>query len=93
MAAFHAAEAVIIARTGRPARTHRGVRTELSRLARTEPRIPREHLTFLAKGYELKSIADYGIGPDEPAISAEDAGEAIDTAARIVDSVAAMLQG
>jgi uncharacterized protein (UPF0332 family) len=34
MAAFHAAQAVLLARTGRVAKTHNGVRTEISRVAR-----------------------------------------------------------
>jgi uncharacterized protein (UPF0332 family) len=54
LAAFHAAEAYIFERTGKAAKTHRGVRGQFSRLAQ-EASIEREFLTFLAKGYELKT--------------------------------------
>jgi uncharacterized protein (UPF0332 family) len=63
LAAFHAAEAYIFEQTGRTVKTHRGLRTIFSQLARNEPRIALEYLTFLARAYELKSIADYSVGP------------------------------
>ena len=63
LATFHAAEAYIFEQIGRTVKTHRGLRTTLSRLARNEPRITQEYLTFLARAYELKSIADYSVGP------------------------------
>jgi uncharacterized protein (UPF0332 family) len=56
LAAFHAAEAYIFEQTGRTVKTHRGLRATLSRLARDEPRIAPEYLTFLARAYELKSM-------------------------------------
>jgi len=60
-AAYHAASAYIFERTGKTPKTHRGLRSEFSRLARDEARIEREYLTFLAEGYEYKSIADYAV--------------------------------
>jgi len=36
LAAFHAAEALIVQMTGRAPKTHRGVRTEFARLARDD---------------------------------------------------------
>ena len=86
LAAFHAAQAYIFERTGKAAKTHRGVRGQFSRLAQ-EASIEREFLTFLAKGYEFKTIADYGIGPAMDAISPDDATSAIDTAGRFIDAV------
>jgi uncharacterized protein (UPF0332 family) len=59
MAAFHAASAFILARTGKAPRTHSGVRSEFARLARHEPRISREQVSFLGWSYELKNAADY----------------------------------
>ena len=41
LAVFHAAETYIFEQTGKVAKTHRGVRSEFSRLAIAEPRIPR----------------------------------------------------
>jgi uncharacterized protein (UPF0332 family) len=73
LAAYHAAEAYIFERTGKTVKTHRGLRATFTRLAREEPRIAAEYLTFLASAYELKSIADYGVGPTTRAISGADA--------------------
>ncbi|HJU20690.1 MAG TPA: HEPN domain-containing protein [Stellaceae bacterium] len=39
LAGFHAAQAVIRARTGKTAKTHRGVHRMLSQLARREPQL------------------------------------------------------
>ena len=91
LAAYHAAEAYIFERTDKTVKTHRGLRSEFSRLARSEPRIDREFLTFLAQAYEFKSIADYGVGSTVPPITADEAQAAIDTAARLVDRVAVLL--
>ena len=58
LAAYHAAEAYLFERTGKAAKTHRGLRSEFGRLARGDPRIGREFLTFLAEGCEDKSNAE-----------------------------------
>jgi len=47
-------------------------------------------IRFLTDGYDLKSVADYGIGPDA-VVSADDANQAIETANRFVDCIQAML--
>jgi uncharacterized protein (UPF0332 family) len=47
MAAFHAALALIISRTGKSPKTHSGTRSEFARLARGEPRISREQVSLL----------------------------------------------
>src|SRR4051812_2180547 len=80
LAAFPAAEAYIFEQPGRTAKTHRGMRSTFSRLARNEPRIAPEYLPFLARAYELKSIADYSVGPTVRPITANDAARAIETA-------------
>jgi uncharacterized protein (UPF0332 family) len=91
LAAYHAAEGYIFEQTGRTVKTHRGLRTAFSRLARSEPRIPSEYLTFLARAYELKSIADYGVGPTAQPITADDAARAIETAERFIDTITQLL--
>jgi hypothetical protein len=58
LAAYPAAEAFLHHRTGKIAKTHRGLRTEFARLARTEPRIDPAFVRFLANAYEIKSVAD-----------------------------------
>ena len=51
-------------RTGRIARSHRGLRTEFARLGRTELGIDPAFVRFLANAYEIKSVADYGAEPE-----------------------------
>jgi hypothetical protein len=63
LAGLHAAQAVIVERTGRIIKRHRGVRNELRRLLKDEPRFDFELNAFLARAYNLKAIADYETGP------------------------------
>lgn len=93
LAAYHAAEAYLFERTGKAAKTHRGVRSQFGRLTRQEPGIEREFLTFLAQGYEFKTIADYGIGSAIDAISPDEAASAINTAGRFIDAITELLAG
>jgi uncharacterized protein (UPF0332 family) len=90
-AAFHAAEAYIFEQTGKVGTTHRGVRSELARLARREPRIDRELARFLATAYQLKATADYGIGASVAPITADQAAAAITTAGRFTDMLSQLL--
>jgi uncharacterized protein (UPF0332 family) len=71
--------------------THRGVRSEFTRLARREPRIDRELTRFLATAYQLKATVDYGIGPAVTPISADQAAAAITTAGRFIDTITQLL--
>lgn len=90
LAAFHAAQALIAAHTGRHAKTHKGVHVQFARLTRNEPRIDPELRQFLPRAYDMKSIADYGVEPDA-GVSFEQAKSAIETAARFVDCIATLL--
>jgi uncharacterized protein (UPF0332 family) len=90
LAAYHAAQAFIFARTKKIAKTHSGVRSEFARLAKDDPSIDRAFPAFLAQAYNLKSIADYAIGPDA-GVSLAEAREAIDEAARFVALIARLL--
>jgi uncharacterized protein (UPF0332 family) len=63
LAGLHAAQALIFERTGRIIRRHRGVRNELWRLTKDEPRFGVEMQAFLGRAYSLKEIADYETGP------------------------------
>ena len=83
LAAFHAAQALIFERTGRTPKTHRGVRTQFGALARAESNIDIVLRQFLTDGYDLKTVADYEIGP-EAVVSIEDAQAAIDPSGRFV---------
>ncbi len=87
---YHAAEAYIYHRTGKAAKTHSGLRAEFARLAKDEPRIARELVTFLAKAYELKSVADYGMNSTAKILN-QDATAAIETAARFLDCIECLI--
>jgi uncharacterized protein (UPF0332 family) len=63
LAAFRAAQALIAERTGKDAKTHKGVHTQFARLTRNEPKFGLELRQFLAQAYDIKSIADTGWGP------------------------------
>jgi uncharacterized protein (UPF0332 family) len=90
LAAYPAAQAFIFERTGKAAKSHNGVRGEFARLAKEDPRIDRALPTFLARAYNLKATADYAIG-DEVGVSATDAEQAIESAARFLDAVSRLL--
>ena len=90
LAAFHAAEALLFERTGKAAKTHRGVRAQFARIAKDEPRIDQSMSEFLGRAYELKSLADYGTG-SEASISLATAKAAIETANRFVDCIAGLI--
>lgn len=91
LAVFHAAEAYIFEHTGKAAKTHRGVRSEFARLARSEPRIGRDLVTFLATAYQFKAVADYAVGTAVTPISTQGATAAISTAGRFIDTVSQVL--
>lgn len=92
LAGFHAAQALISERTGRTAKTHRGVNTEFHRLVRKDARIDDELRAFLGFAYNLKAIADYEAGPGSE-VSPELATEAVETSKRFVDCIASLIDG
>jgi uncharacterized protein (UPF0332 family) len=89
LAAFHAAQAFIHARSGRAVKTHRGVQTRFSMLVLNEPRLM-EFQRFLSQAYNLKSVADYDLGPGAD-VPLDQAKAAIDTAARFIDRIIELL--
>jgi uncharacterized protein (UPF0332 family) len=46
LAAYHAAQALILARTNKVAKTHSGVRSEFARIAKDDPMIDRKLASF-----------------------------------------------
>jgi uncharacterized protein (UPF0332 family) len=62
------------------------VRSEFARIAKDDPSLDRKLASFLAQAYNLKVVADYGVGPDV-GVTVSEAAEAIDGAAFFVDSV------
>ena len=89
LAGFHAAQAVIRARTGKTAKTHRGVHRMLSQLARREPEFA-DLALFLSQAYNLKAVADYELGPGA-GVPLDRASAAIDKAAQFIEQVASRL--
>jgi uncharacterized protein (UPF0332 family) len=89
LAAFHAAQALILARSGKVVKTHRGVHRLFAQLAKNEARL-REFSRFLSQAYNLKDIADYELGR-RASVPLDRAADAIDTAERFVDHVAEIL--
>lgn len=89
-AAFHAAEALIIERSGKIAKTHSGVRAEFARLLSAAPGAERWLLRFLAQAYKYKEISDYGVGL-EAVIVDQDAAAAIASATRFVQSISELI--
>ena len=71
-AAFNAAEAIILARTGKIAKTHSGVRSEFARLMKDSGAELRSLASFLNDAYRFKEIGDYGHGT-EAVITIEEA--------------------
>jgi uncharacterized protein (UPF0332 family) len=90
LAADHAAQALILARTDKVAKTHSGVRSEFSRVAKDDPRIERRLASFLAQAYNLKVVADYAVGADVR-VSDLEAAEAIEGATNFVEAVQGIL--
>lgn len=90
LAAFHAAQALIVERTSRTAKTHAGVHSQFHRLTRDDARFDPELRGFLSDGFDLKTVSDYGVGPDAT-VSADEAETAIDTAVRFVDRITEIL--
>jgi uncharacterized protein (UPF0332 family) len=90
LAGLHAAQALIVERTGKVIRRHRGVQRELGRLMKDEPRFDPNLRPFLGRAYNLKAIADYETGPGSR-VSVESARAAIETAHRFVESIAGLL--
>ena len=92
LAAFHAAQAYVVSRTGKHAKTHSGLRATFSRLAHERSEIAPDLLSFLGLAYEYKAIADYGVGDATSPVTLIDALRALDLAARLIDRVGELIE-
>ena len=86
LATYHAAQAFILARTDKVAKTHSEVRSQFARVTKDDPKIERKLASFLAQAYKLKVLADYAVGSDT-GVSASEAAEAIEGAAHFIEVV------
>jgi uncharacterized protein (UPF0332 family) len=59
LAAFHAAQAIIFERTGKVAKTHKGVNVEFLRATKDDVRLTPEQRGFLSKANDFKAVADH----------------------------------
>jgi uncharacterized protein (UPF0332 family) len=91
LAAFHAAQAFIFERSGQVAKTHKGVHSRFAELTASEPGIDTELRRFLPRAYDLKTISDYGIGPDA-VVPLEKAEAAIEIAERFINVVEGVIK-
>jgi uncharacterized protein (UPF0332 family) len=90
LAAFHSAQALIFERTGKVAKTHRGVHSEFARLAKLEPAIDSRFPVFLTQAYNLKAVADYETGAGS-VVPRDRAAAAIEAAREFIDCVSKLL--
>jgi uncharacterized protein (UPF0332 family) len=90
LAGFHAAQALIFARTGKVPKTHSGLRTTYAQLAADEPRLDQGFTRFLARAYTFKEVTDYGVG-SQGTVSAADAEEMIEDAVRLIERIGEIL--
>ncbi len=83
LSVFDAAQAYIYEKTGQVAKTHNGVRSEFARLAKNDPSIEKTRTSFLAQAYEFKTIADYGVEPEQM-VGNQDAEQAVKAAEQFI---------
>ena len=62
-----------------------------ARLARAEPRLGRDLVTFLGAAYQFKTRADYAIGATATPITDAEASAAIGTTERFIATIAQLL--
>lgn len=89
-AVLQAARAIILERTDRVAKTHRGTRTEIGRLAREDSRIDQTMAEYLAVGFDLRAHYDYGDGAPQE-VTRQSAEAFVREAGRLIDHAHAYL--
>jgi len=89
LAAFHAAQAVVFEVDGRRPKTHGGLQSRFSAIARQEVALGVELTAFLSSSYAQKQTADYETIPD---VTEAEAETVLAGAAAFVDNVATWLQ-
>ncbi len=85
-ARFHAAQALIFERTGKVAKTHKGVHTLFHKLSRAEAIVPLDLAAELVEAYRHKEIADYDFGTS-PTITSSQATNSIAAAERFASAI------
>lgn len=78
-----AARSIVFERDDRSVKTHNCVHTEFAPLMKGDAEFPSDLRGFLPRTYEMKSIADYGVGASAD-VSAAEAADAIMEATRFI---------
>jgi uncharacterized protein (UPF0332 family) len=91
LTAYHAAQAYIYSKSDTVAKTHKGVHSLFTQLAKDDQRIPRELQRFISQAYDLKAVADYEFGSDS-IIPIERSEAAIETAAKLLNCIASIVE-
>jgi len=86
LAAFHASQAIIFERTGKVAKTNKGVNIEFLRVTKDDPRFTPDQRGFLSQAYDFKAVPDYDTGPIAE-VSTQQAADAIQVARKFVATV------
>lgn len=89
MAAFTAARAAILHKTGETPKTHNGTHAEFARLCRDEPIFGPDQHQFLSRAYDFKQISDY---EPKPSASPEQARDVIERAGQLLAKVEAFVR-
>ncbi len=92
LAAFHAAQALILARTGKASRTHHGVNTTFALLARDETTLGPGAAAFLAGSYDIKQHSDYQVGSEEVSYDVTDAEATLTRAGELIEAITALVK-
>ncbi len=90
LAGLHAAQALIVEKTGQIIKTHRGVQRELHRLTKDEVAFETSLRAFLGQAYNLKAIADYETGAASK-VTPERAETTIAGARRFIEAIVALI--
>jgi uncharacterized protein (UPF0332 family) len=90
LAGYHAAQALIVDRTGKAAKTYEGAHSQFAHLTLNEPLIDVAMKRFLPDAYVMKTAAENGLG-DTGEIPHERATEAVAKAALFIERIAHLL--
>jgi uncharacterized protein (UPF0332 family) len=76
------AQALIVERFGKIAKTHHGLRACFARLVDKEPRLDRTLTRFLGRGHQFEQLVDYGLAP-QAEITESEVWQVLDLAATL----------
>jgi uncharacterized protein (UPF0332 family) len=90
LAICHAARAYVFEATGKAVKSHSGMRTMISQVAKSDSRVDIGFSSLLAKAYKFKETADYGLGQIS-AVTETEAQDLIAQAKNFVETIVQLL--